>query len=170
MCFWCFCWGCFGTNADNHWWVGMEWPKCSSAICKPGHWNALSSCFQLGCGLPTEVMNMHGKEWKTNKEKYAFKCFVVFPSIFSSKGKLPGQSLLHCQLRKLRQHAHVSAYFKNSHPFSQVKEEMCSLPCCTELWLIDDACSVRKQMLVQKLFPISLRGTSCILFFSWFLE
>lgn len=47
---------------------------------------------------------------------------------------------------------------------SQVKQEKCSLLCCTQLWQIDVVCPGRKEMLVQKLFPISLRGTSHIIF------
>lgn len=47
---------------------------------------------------------------------------------------------------------------------SQVKQEKCSLPCCTQLWQIDIVCPGRKEMLVQKLFPIYLRETSHIIF------
>lgn len=47
---------------------------------------------------------------------------------------------------------------------SDVKQENCSLTCCTQLWQIDVVCPGRKEMPVQKLFPISLRETSHIIF------
>lgn len=58
-----------------------------------------------------------GKNGKPSKERYVFRCFMVFSSSFAPKWKVPWESGLDCQLRKLRKCTHACVYFQNSHPY-----------------------------------------------------
>lgn len=102
------------TDVPPGWWE--DFPAAQMQQCHPVSLHIAVlwaiTCFQLGYRT-ARWSTLHrkwiwvGKNGRPSKQKYVFKRFMAFPSIFSSEGKLPGESVLDCQLKKLRECARV---------------------------------------------------------------
>lgn len=162
----------------------FQQPKCSNAVLWVGPFEPLwvITAFQLCYGTAKQsalrmkwvCVDKNGNQASKSVFSNAFWFLVFFPPALHPKESFlasEGWIINWGNSGNVPMHVFI---FKTAilvwGVVSQVKQEMCSLPCCTQLWQIDVVCPGRKEMLVQKPFPISLNKEQGILFFPLILS